>query len=84
MVQQASEAEQQRMSLAEAQIEDDKNREIKKIEAATNRKTRGVEIQTQIAAVFLSPLPAIFLGLWVLGKRLNDEKRIVVDSRRRQ
>jgi len=84
MVQQASEAEQQRMSLAEAQIEQNKNREIKKIRADTNRKTRAVEIQTQIAAVFLSPLPAILLGLLVLGKRMSDEKRIVVDNRRRQ
>ncbi len=83
MVQQASEAEQQRLSLAEAQIEQDKNREIKKIRADTNRKTRSVEIQTQIAAVVLSPLPAILLGLLVLGKRLSDEKRIVVESRRR-
>lgn len=83
MIRQAEEAEQQRLSLAEAQIEQRKNREIKKIRADTNRKTRTVEIQTQIAAIFLSPLPAIFLGLLVLGKRLSDEKRIVVDNRRR-
>lgn len=82
-IRQAQAAEQQRLSLAEAQIEQEKNREIKKIQADTNRKTRSVEIQTQIAAIFLSPLPAILLGLLVLGKRLSDEKRIVVDSRRR-
>ncbi len=84
MVQQAQEAEQQRLSLAEAQIEQRKNREIRKIQAETRRKTRAVEIQTQIAAVILSPLPAVFLGLLVLGKRRNDEKRLVIDSRRRQ
>jgi len=83
MVRQAEEAEQQRLSLAEAQIEQNKNRAIKKIRADTNRKTRTVEIQTQIAAIFLSPLPAILLGLLVLGKRLSDEKRTVVESRRR-
>ena len=38
---------------------------IKKIRAETNRKTRSVEIQTQIASIFLSPLPAILLGLLV-------------------
>ena len=83
LIRQAQQAEEQRLSLAEAQIEQNKNREIKRIRADTNRKTRSVEIQTQIAAIFLSPLPAIFLGLLVLGKRLSDEKRIVVDSRRR-
>ncbi|MCH2203110.1 MAG: Gldg family protein [Fuerstiella sp.] len=83
MIDAAEQAESQRLSLAEAQIEQDKNREIKKIRAETNRKTRSVEIQTQIAAIFLSPLPAILLGLLVMGKRLSDEKRIVVDSRRR-
>jgi len=83
MVRQAEEAEQQRLSLAEAQIEQNKNRAIKKIRADTNRQTRTVEIQTQIAAIFLSPLPAILLGLLVLGKRMSDEKRTVVESRRR-
>jgi ABC-2 type transport system permease protein len=83
MIQQAQQAEEQRLSLAEAQIEQEKNREIKRIRADTNRKNRAVEIQTQVAAIFLSPLPAILLGLLVLGKRLSDEKRIIVDSRRR-
>ena len=83
LIEQARQAEEQRLSLAEAQIEQEKNREIKRIRADTNRKTRSVEIQTQIAAIFLSPFPAIFLGLLVMGKRLSDEKRIVVDSRRR-
>jgi ABC-2 type transport system permease protein len=83
MIQQAQQAEEHRLSLAEAQIEQEKNREIKRIRADTNRKTRAVEIQTQVAAIFLSPLPAILLGLLVLGKRLSDEKRIIVDSRRR-
>ncbi len=83
LMRQAQQAEEQRLSLAEAQIEQNKNRAIKRIRADTNRKTRSVEIQTQIAALFLSPLPAIFLGLLVMGKRLSDEKRMVVDSRRR-
>jgi ABC-2 type transport system permease protein len=82
MIDQAQQAESQRLSLAEAQIEQDKNREIKKIRAETNRKTRSVEIKTQIAAIVLSPLPAIGLGLLVMLIRLIHEKRIVVDSRR--
>lgn len=83
LVRQAQETEQNLLNIAQLEIEDNKNKAIKKIRAETNRKTRTLEFTTQIAAVIFSPVPAIFLGLIVLGIRMLDEKRTVVESRRR-
>ena len=84
MVQQAQQAEQQRLSLAEAQIEQRKNDQIRKIRATTNRQIRALESGIRRWAVWLPPIPAICLGIYVFGERLRAEKRTVEASRRRR
>lgn len=84
MLQQAQEAEQKRMSLAEAQIEQKKNDEIRKIDAITNRQVRNLENRVQFGAIVLPAIPALVLGLFVFVVRTLDEKTTVVESRRRK
>lgn len=81
--QQAKEAEQQRLSLAEAQIEDNKNKQIARIRANTNSEIRELESRIRRWAVWLPPIPAVCVGLIVFGRRLRDERRNVVARRRR-
>ena len=80
---QAQEAEQQRLSLTEAQIEQSKNKEIGRIRADTNRQIRSLESRIRVWAVLLPPIPAILLGLFMFLRRLDKEKRNIVASRRR-
>lgn len=83
LLKQAQQAEQQRLSLAEAQIEQSKNRDIRKIQANTNRQIQALESSIRTWAVLLPPIPALCVGLIVFVTRLRDEKKIVVPSRRR-
>jgi ABC-2 type transport system permease protein len=84
MLQQAQEAEQKRMSLAEAQIEQKKNDRIRKIRATTNRQIRALEAKIRFWSVCLPAIPAFALGAFVFIQRTRDEKTTVVESRRRK
>ncbi|MCM2373688.1 Gldg family protein [Aporhodopirellula aestuarii] len=83
MLQQAQEAEQKRMSLAEAQIEQEKNDEIRKIRATTNRQIRKLESNIRLWSVGLPAIPALAMGLLVFVQRTRDERNTVVETRRR-
>ena len=83
MIKQAQEAEQQRLNLAEAQIEQRKNDDIRKIRAQTNRQIRNLESRIRGWAVWLPAIPATCLGAFVFFQRMQAEQRNVVDSRRR-
>jgi ABC-2 type transport system permease protein len=83
MLNQAQQAEQQRMNLAEAQIEQRKNNQIRKINANTNRQIQQLESTIRRWAVWLPPIPALCLGLFVFMSRWKAENRNVVASRRR-
>lgn len=84
MLNQAQEAEQKRMSLAEAQIEQSKNDQIRKIRATTNRQIRALESNIRFWSVCLPALPAFALGAIVFVRRTRDEKTTIVESRRRK
>ena len=83
LVEQARQAEQQRLSLAEAQIEQKKDNSIRKIQAKTNRQIKGLESWIRVWAVLLPALPALLIGMLVFFRRVSDEKSTVVDIRRR-
>lgn len=83
MIEQAQEAEQQRLNLAEAQIEQRKNDEIRKIRAQTNRQIRSLESRIRAWAVWLPAIPATCVGAFVFFQRMQAEQRNVTDSRRR-
>lgn len=84
MLKQAQEAEQKKMSLAEAQIEQEKNEEIQKIRAVTNRQIESLESSIRSWAVWLPPIPALVVGAIVFGRRLRNERKTLIDSRRRR
>lgn len=83
MLQQAQQAEQQRFSLAEAQIEQRKNDQVRKIRAQTNRQIKSLESRIRGWAVWLPAVPAICMGLLVFLQRAREEKRNLVATRRR-
>jgi ABC-2 type transport system permease protein len=83
LLEQARQAEQQRMNLAEAQIEQRKNTDIRKIRARTNQQEKGLEAFTRLWAVGLPPIPPLLLGLIIFFRRWSAEQRNVVRSRRR-
>jgi len=83
MLNQAQQAEQQRFSLAEAQIEQRKNDQVRKIRAQTNRKIKSLESRIRGWAVWLPALPAICMGLVVFLQRARKEKRNLVATRLR-
>lgn len=80
---QAQEAEQQRLALAEAQIEDQKNRQIGRIHNETKQKIEKMESSIQLWAVWLPPIPALCVGLIVFARRVKNERDNIVPSRRR-
>jgi ABC-2 type transport system permease protein len=83
MLKQAQQAEQQRLVLAEAQIEQRKNNQIRKIHANTNRQIQKLESNIRRWAIWLPPIPALCVGLLVFMSRWKAEKRNVVATRRR-
>ena len=83
MLRQAQEAEQQRLDFAKAQIEQRKNNQIRKIHSTTNRHIQRLESNIHLWAVWLPPIPAICMGLFVFVTRLTAEKHGVIASRRR-
>ena len=83
MLKAAQQAEQQRFSLAEAQIEQRKNDEIRKIRAQTNRQIKSLESGIRSWATWLPAVPAMLMGLIVFFQRASAEKANVTHSRRR-
>jgi ABC-2 type transport system permease protein len=82
LVMQAERAEQQRLSLAEAQIEQRKKEDVRKIRANTNRQTQSLESFIRILVILLSPIPAVVLGVGVFVYRFFSEQSTVGARRR--
>ena len=83
MLRQAQEAEQQRLSLAEAKIEQNKNDVVRKIRAKTNAQIQSLESRTRLWAVWAPAFPALLVGLVVFMTKIADEKKQVSVKRRR-
>lgn len=83
MTQQAQQTEQQRLSIAEARIEQSKDDKIRRIRAQTQKKTDDMERRIQWLAIGLPALPALFVGVVVFAGRWRDERLSVTSTRRR-
>ena len=83
MLRQAQEAEQQRLNLAEAKIEQSKNDAVRKIKAKTDAQIRSLESFIRLWAVWLPAVPALAVGLSVFMSKIADEKKQVSSKRRR-
>ena len=51
------------------------DREADQLSRTAERQERRIEKQTRLLATMISPLPALFLGAFVLFTRLSDERR---------
>ncbi|MBX3449059.1 MAG: Gldg family protein [Planctomycetaceae bacterium] len=78
----AQETEQRRVSVAEANIEQAKEKRVAESRAKTERQIRSIESRYWLAAVFLPPIPAILLGLFVWAWRLQNEQKDISPARR--
>ncbi len=83
LLQQAQQDEQQRFSLIQAQIEQEKNEKIRQIDMETNREVAAIEANHRRRAIWLPPIPAILAGLVVLIIRLTNEGKYIAPARRR-
>ncbi|MBK96768.1 MAG: ABC transporter permease [Planctomycetaceae bacterium] len=83
MLQQAQQDEQQKLSLMQAQIEQDKNDTIRQIDMETNREVAAIEAKYRRRGIWLPPLPALIAGVLVLLSRIKTERNNVVATRRR-
>jgi len=70
-------AQEEQTKLLKKQVEVETNKQAKKKQARNekNRQVQAVELQYQIMAVLLPPIPALLIGLWVFLRRLEDERR---------
>ena len=80
----AKETEQRRLDVAEANIQREKQAKIEELKAREQRQIRRLEDEIRLGAVLLPPIPALLLGLIMLGLRLNAEVRMIEESRRVQ
>ena len=83
MLQQAQAAESQRMALAKAKIENEKEEKVHRIEVITDRNVKEVETSYRFMAIVLPAVPAMLLGMLVFTLRWFDEKNTFVETRRR-
>ncbi len=73
MLDNISDVEKRRLDVEKASIEDDKRRAILESKADMERTIRSVQNNIRYLAIGIPPLPALVLGLVVLGVRLKRE-----------
>ena len=83
LLQQATQDEQQKLSLIQAQIEQEKNDTIREIDMETNREVAAIEARHRRSAIWLPPIPAILAGIVLLLLRQKNENKNITSSRRR-
>jgi ABC-2 type transport system permease protein len=77
----AAQSKQRELDVLKVNIENKKRREVKSVKERTEREIREVEGFAQILAMFLPPIPALILGIFVFGKRVQGERQGVIPDR---
>jgi len=78
----ALEDEQRRLDVVKENIERRKQSQIDELKKKEQRNILSLEHKFKAAAIFLSPIPAVLLGLIVLISRLLSESQLVDPKRR--
>ena len=78
----AQQEESRRLEVEEANINQTKEKKIDESKTKMDRLTREVERSYYMRSLFVSPIPAIILGLLVWLIRKNNEQRDIAPSRR--
>jgi ABC-2 type transport system permease protein len=73
--------EQRKVTVAQANIEREKQQKMERAEAKTKRQIRAYEDQIRWWCIILPPIPAFVLGVIVLSSRINAEYRNVEADR---
>jgi ABC-2 type transport system permease protein len=81
LIRNAQATAQRQVEVAEAHIERDKQAKIEDIRAKTKRQMRATEDRIRSIAVLIPPLPAIVLGIFILTRRLYQERRDITPDR---
>ena len=81
MIANQQKAENRRLTVAQKNIEDAKQRTIERSKAEMEASVRGVQSGIKVAAVALSPAPALILFLFVSAQRLRREQSLVSKER---
>lgn len=74
---------QRKLSVEEANINQEKERKIEKGRTQSERSIRSIENRFYLLAAVLSPIPALVLGLLVWMKKVADERKDIAATRRR-
>lgn len=82
MLRMAEENESRRLEVDEANIEREKQQQIEKIKAQTERQIRTIEDRIRWYAILVPPFPAILLGICFLFFRLKNENQNISPDRR--
>ena len=82
MLRMAEENENRRLEVDEAKIEREKQQEIEKIKARTERQIRQIEDRIRWYAILVPPFPAILLGICFLFFSMKNENQNISPDRR--
>ncbi len=74
-------AEQQKLDVESANITTEKEQSIREEKRKTEREISAIEGGIKMWAILLPPIPAILLGVIVLGLRVAEERRSIVPER---
>jgi ABC-2 type transport system permease protein len=77
----AAQNKQRELDVLKINIENKKKREVKTVKERTEREIRDVEGFAQNLAMFLPPIPALILGIFVFAKRAQGERQGVIPDR---
>ena len=81
MIRNLQAAEERGLQVDAANIEDAKKDKIEKAKQIAERNSSRVENRIRFLAVAIPPIPAVLLGLIVLGMRLANERREITPDR---
>ncbi len=77
----AAQNQQRELDVLKVNIENKKRREVKAVRDQTEREIRHVEGFARNLAIFLPPIPALILGIFVFASRVQGERQGIVPDR---
>jgi len=83
MLKSAEEAENRRLLAKREVIARDKEKSIARVEAEHLREVDAVQNEIRLAAVLLPPVPALFLGAIIFGRKRRREREAIPSSRKK-
>ena len=83
MLKSAEEAENRRLAAKREAVARDKAKAIAKVEAEHLREVDAVQNEIRLMAVLLPPIPALFLGAIIFGRKRRREREAIPNARKK-